>query len=64
MKSSVIVFIIVCMISALIAWLGGFNFDRRNVDVGAWSIMTLLVALFISVMYYDTVGRHIKGENK
>lgn len=39
-----IVFFMVCVVSAFIGWLAGYNFDHRGMDVAAWCIITLLIA--------------------
>jgi hypothetical protein len=41
---SVAALVAICLLSVLIAWLGGYNFDRRGYDVAMWSVLTLCIA--------------------
>lgn len=43
---TVIVFLLMLALCALLAWVGGFNFDQRNVDVA----MSTFLAIFFSGM--------------
>jgi hypothetical protein len=38
------VFVVVLLISALIAWVGGFNFDQRDPEVAHWLLGSIWFA--------------------
>lgn len=38
--------IAVLLISALLAWLSGFNFDQRNADVAYWAGVALAASAY------------------
>ena len=40
-----LIFVAVCLFSALIAWLGGYDFDSRNFFVAYWTVLTVIAAL-------------------
>ena len=35
----------VCALSALVAWLGGYDFDERNGGVALWAAATVVMAV-------------------
>lgn len=47
---AVMVFAVFCMLSSLIAWLAGYNFDHRGVDVAVWAFITVIMAALIGAM--------------
>jgi hypothetical protein len=48
--------IFICMLSALLAWIGGYNFDTRGLDVAFYVYITLMIAIFIPVAFYVFLG--------
>lgn len=46
----VIVFVVICMASAFIGWLSGYNFDHRSEGVALWSCTTMLLGTVIGCM--------------
>ena len=43
---SIIVFIVSVLFFAFLAWLGGYNFDRRDGGVAAYCAVALALSLF------------------
>ena len=37
---------------ALVAWLGGYNFDQRGTDVGGYSLASLFLAAMVWVFVW------------
>lgn len=40
-----VAFTLVCMLSALLAWVAGYDFDQRGEGVAVWAGLTLMWAL-------------------
>lgn len=47
--SALLAMLVVCAVSALLAWLGGYNFDHRSFEVAAWAGVTLAFALYAAL---------------
>ena len=46
----VLVFISVCILSAFLGWIAGYNFDKRDLGVASWALFTVLIAYMASVI--------------
>jgi hypothetical protein len=46
----IVVFILICLGSAFVAYMSGYNFDHRDADAGFWTWLTLFMAVCTSVM--------------
>lgn len=50
----VLAFVVVLAFAAVIAWLGGYDFDKRNPDVAFFVVMSaILAALIAACPYFD-----------
>ncbi len=47
-KPAVAVFILIELVIAALAWIGGFNFDRRGSDVAFTSIIAIWIGVFFA----------------
>jgi len=59
MKRAIImcaVFLVVVAASCFLAWVGGFNFDKRNPDVAIWAAMTLVFAGMPMIPLWHELG--------
>ncbi len=52
-KAIAIISISILFISAFIAWVGGFNFDKRNEDVACWVLVTITIDIILTISYID-----------
>ena len=50
-KSTVAVFILVELVIAALAWIGGFNFDRRGSDVAFTSAIAIYIGAFFAGLH-------------
>jgi len=48
-KRAMIVFIVTCLVMCFVFWMSGYNFDHRNADVGAGTLITLVMALTVGI---------------
>jgi len=51
-KQPAAVFVTLIAIAMFIAWMGGYNFDYRNSDVGFFTALTLFISIGIPVSIY------------
>lgn len=47
-KTFAVAFLLVEIVCAALAWLGGFNFDRRGGDVFIGALLSLWVGVFLA----------------
>lgn len=53
MKKSILritIFFTVLLICAFISWLGGYNFDKRNIDVATTMVFYIIIAVMAVVL--------------
>lgn len=41
---------------AAIAWISGFNFDQRNIDVAIWSAMSVSIAFIFGGLVVNSIA--------
>lgn len=46
----IIIFIITVFLFALMAWIGGYNFDKRNAGVGAYFACSICLSLIAAAI--------------
>lgn len=51
MKTQIAVFLAVILAGCALAWLSGFDFDKRNVAVGYPAFVVLLVGAMLAQMF-------------
>ena len=49
MTKTIISFLAVCILSACLGWIAGYNFDSRGGGVAIWILFTLLCACIVAV---------------
>ena len=47
----VFIFVVIQIIIAFIAWLGGFNFDHRDWEVAYWAVIGMILGCFAIVIF-------------
>ena len=53
------IFVSVLALSAFTGWLTGYNFDRRDGDIAAWFVMSIMVAVFVTAITRDVMEDQI-----
>jgi uncharacterized membrane protein YvlD (DUF360 family) len=52
-KISIALFVIVITVSLIVAWLAGYNFDKRGIDVACWAAVTLCLSAWVAMIPYS-----------
>ena len=46
-------FIALLVLSAIMGWLTGYNFDQRDESVAIWAFMSVVLAFFVTLIFHD-----------
>ena len=49
----IVIFTVICALSAFIGWCSGYDFDHRNSGVGIWVFTTIFAANFFGSLAAD-----------